>query len=95
MSETLSFSVTHLYDTRKAGITVDTVLRSGDHQVEVVTKVDTGASYCIFRRSYGEMLGLDIESGSPEIIGTATGRFVAYGHELTLWVLGIETVTTV
>lgn len=95
MPETLSFSVTHLYDTRKTGITVDAVLRSGDRQVEVISKVDTGASYCIFNRSFGEMLGLEIERGLPEIISTATGRFVAYGHELTLWVLGIETVATV
>jgi len=36
-----------------------------------------------------------IEAGTPIEIGTATGSFRAYGHELTLTVLGIETVSTV
>ena len=31
----------------------------------------------------------------PITIGTATGTFKAFGHELTLSVLGIETVSTV
>ena len=35
-----------------------------------------------------------IEAGTPIEIGTATGSFRAYGHELTLTVLGIETVST-
>jgi hypothetical protein len=40
-------------------------------------------------------LDIDIESGIAIIIGTATGTFKAFGHELRLSVLGIETVSTV
>lgn len=95
MAETLSFAVTHNYDTRKAGITVDVLLRLGGIEVEVVAKLDTGASFCIFRRIYGELLGLTIESGQPETLSTPTGSFLAYGHDVTLIVLGLEFQTTV
>lgn len=53
-------------------------------------KVDTGATYCIFQRLYGEHLGLDIERGHQQLIGTPTGSFVAYGHEVSLSVLEFE-----
>ncbi len=95
MAETLSFAVTHRYDTRKAGITLDVLLRFGDKDVEVVTKLDTGASFCIFRRIYGELLGLNIESGQPETFSTPTGSFLAFAHEITLIVLGLEFQSTV
>ena len=54
-----------------------------------------GSSYCIFERHYGETLDLEIESGTSVEIGTATGSFRAFGHELILTVLAIETVSTV
>ncbi len=95
MAETLGFAVTHNYDTRRAGITVDVLLRLGGKEVEVVAKLDTGASFCIFRRIYGELLGLAIESGQPETLSTPTGSFLAYGHDVTLIVLGLEFQTTV
>jgi predicted aspartyl protease len=90
MPEQVSFDITHFYDTRQPGITVDASLRLGERTVDVIAKVDTGATYYIFRRLYGELLGLNIESGVPENISTAMGSFRAYGHELTLIVLGLE-----
>lgn len=42
-----------------------------------------------------EVLGVDVESGDEIRISTATGYFTAFGHELTLSVLDIETVSTV
>lgn len=95
MAETLSFAVTHNYDTRKAGITIDVLLQAGEKEVEVVTKLDTGASFCIFRRIYGELLGLTIEDGRPETLSTPMGSFLAYGHDVTLNALGLEFQTTV
>jgi hypothetical protein len=95
MAETLSFAVAHNYDTRKVGITIDVVLRLGGKEVEVVAKLDTGASFCIFRRIYGELFGLTIESGQPETLSTPTGSFLAYGHDVTLIVLGLEFQTKV
>ena len=95
MAEQVSFSVVHSYDTRKAGITVDVLLRLGEKEIEVATKLDTGASFCIFQRIYGELLGLDIEQGQKETIGTPVGSFIAYGHEIGIAVLGIETSSMV
>lgn len=95
MTESLNFAVTHSYDTRKAGITMDVLLRLDGKDVEVVAKLDTGASFCIFRRIYGDLLGLQIESGRPETLSTPTGSFLAYGHDVKLIVLGLEFQTTV
>ena len=43
--------------------------------------VDTGATCCLFVRGFGEALRQQFR--------IATGRFLAYGHELTLSTLGI------
>jgi hypothetical protein len=52
--------------------------------------VDTGASFCIFQRNYAEELGIDVESGLRQVVGTPTGRFEAYGHTLKLVCLDWE-----
>lgn len=95
MAEHLSFSASHLYDTKKTGISVSVWLVFGNRKVEIEAKVDTGSSLCIFERVQGESLGLTIEDGSLVTISTTTGSFVAYGHEVELSVLGIETISTV
>ncbi len=95
MSDTLTFAKSHQYDTRKKGISLVVRLQSGAEIIEVEAKLDTGSSICIFKRAHGELLGFDIESGVPEQVGTVTGSFPAYGHEITHSVLGIETITTV
>ena len=95
MPEILEFDILHKYSLYKVGITVETIFKSGDLRVDVEAKIDTGSTYCIFERHHGEGLSLDIESGHLIEIGTATGSFRAFGHELTLTVLGIETVSTV
>lgn len=53
-------------------------------------KVDTGASLCIFARSLGEQLGLDVADGLRQVIGTVTGSFVVYLHEVDFSVGGLE-----
>ncbi|MBS1811666.1 MAG: hypothetical protein JST84_26125 [Acidobacteria bacterium] len=70
-------------------------LAFGNRKVEGEAKVDTGSSLCLFERVQGESLGLVIENGSPVTINTTTGNFVAYGHEVGLSVLGLETTATV
>ena len=95
MPEIIEFDIAHQYSLFEVGITVEVILQSGPLSVEFDAKIDTGSTYCIFARHHGEGLDLDIESGLPVIIGTATGTFKAFGHELTLSVLGIETVATV
>ncbi len=95
MSETIEFEITHEYSPHDIGIKIDLELRKGDVCVNEAASVDTGATYCIFKRFLGEGLNLEIETGIPVMIGTVTGSFRAFGHELTLRVLGIEVVSTV
>lgn len=60
-----AFRFHHPYsdDRRRRGITVPICLIRGDVVVEVVAKIDTGAEFCLFERSLGEYLGLEVESG--------------------------------
>ena len=86
----LEFRTSHDYDPGKSGINVPVTLRFGEVSVALNAKVDTGASYCIFQRLYGEHLGLDIERGHHQLLGTPTGSFVVYGHSVGLSVLEFE-----
>jgi len=95
MAYQLSFAILHNYDSRKIGITVPVWLKSGAKAVNIEAKLDTGSSLCVFRHGIGELLGLHIESGTRQEISTATGSFIAYGHEVLLHALGIEFTSTV
>jgi hypothetical protein len=95
MVEKPTFRKLYLYELAEAGIAVPVLLMSGDRQTEFKAKLDTGASGCIFARIYGEDLGLDIEKGTPQRVGTVTGSFLTYGHRVTLSVLGIAFDATV
>lgn len=85
----LLFSSLHEYDTRENGITVPVRLTVEKKMVDIAAKLDTGASFCIFRRVLGEILGLDIESGQKQAVRTVTGSFITYGHNVTLATLGL------
>ena len=91
MSEVLSFSESYDYDTLEIGITVPTKLFFGEKSVRLEAKVDTGAENCIFERTHAERLGINVESGDLVVFNTAAGNFAAYGHEVTLSVLNVET----
>ena len=95
MMHRLSFKTSYAYDSRAPDINVPVTLRSGALTWEAWAKLDPGSTFCIFQREIGEHLGFDIERGLPQWVGTATGRFLTYGHELTLLVLGLEIVATV
>lgn len=95
MSETVDFDISHNYNLFKSGIVVNAGLKFGDLDFEVEASIDTGSTYCVFSRFVGEELGLDVEAGIDIVIGTATGKFRAFGHEITLIVLGLEIVSTV
>jgi len=95
MTESIEFDVVREYSLFDVGITVDTNLRFADLDVDVSARLDTGASYCIFSRYLGEELGIEIESGIAVLIGTATGSFRVFGHQLTMTVCGLEFVSTV
>ncbi len=91
----IEFAAVHFYNTLKTGITLPVLLKHNSLEVDFEAKLDTGLSHCVFARAYGESLGLEIENGFPEMFGTAVGNFIAYGHEITINVLEIETVSTV
>jgi hypothetical protein len=91
----IEFSAFHEYNTLKTGITLPVLLKYNSLFVDFEAKFDTGSSHCVFARGYGENLDLEIEAGFLETFRTAAGNFVAFGHEITLSVLNIETVSTV
>ena len=95
MAEILEFDTVHEYSLFKIGIAVGATLQNGNFSVDIDSRIDTGSTYCVFERHYGTTLNLDVEIGIAVNIGTATGSFRAYGHELTLTVFGIENVPTV
>lgn len=90
MEYELRFEDLLLYNSGALGITVPVTIRLHQDFVRFDAKLDTGATYCIFERAHGEQLGLGIESGHPERIGTAMGSFLAYGHAVTLSVSGFD-----
>ena len=86
----LTFEKLIEYDAGNPGISLRVELRLGEDAVFTDAKIDTGSSVCIFERSIGEALGLDIESGRPETIRTVTGLFRVFAHEVTLITEGFE-----
>lgn len=90
VAHTFTFHTKNSYDTTKIGITVPVDLTDGTNMVQVDAKLDTGASFCIFERAYGEMLGLDVEDGTPAIVSTANSMFQAFEHSLTMTALGFQ-----
>ncbi len=90
MAHQLSFEQLTTYEPGKPGIAVEVELKLGELIVSCEAHIDTGASYCIFSRSIREQLGLDIETGVLQFIGTAVGPFKTYGHGVTLSALGYE-----
>ena len=91
----LRFSDRYSYDSRREGITVPVTLKTGSKRIELLAKIDTGASDCLFEHACGEMLDVRVEEGVRKTFATANSRFEAYGHEVSIEVLGIETTSTV
>ena len=95
MAREIYFEIEFDYNTLETGIVLPAELKVGEETSDVRAKLDTGAAFCIFERKHGERLGLDIESGIPLKMITATGPFDTFGHTINLSVLGIETESTV
>ena len=86
----LNFEKSTFYDSGRHGITVDVKIRLSNLIVTFEAKIDTGAEACIFARSLGEQIGLEIENGEQQRFDTVTGSFLTYGHSVTLTVAEIE-----
>ena len=90
MSFQLSFSRHHKYTDSGSGIPLKATLRFGGAEAICTAKVDPGAQYCLFSRETAEKLGIDVESGIRRNLGTLTGSFIAYSHDVTLTTLDVE-----
>lgn len=82
MTHQLTFA--SVYDYGTEAIIVPLELRLGDKTVRTDAYVDTGATFCVFKRELATALGIDVETGTPLRLSTVTGSFDAYGHMLTL-----------
>lgn len=80
-----AFHERYSYFNARTGIEVPVTLTTdGDRTVRLLAKVDTGVAFCIFQREYGDQLGIEVETGVRQIVGTANGSFETYGHSVTL-----------
>jgi hypothetical protein len=88
VSHQLTFTQLLNYDPGQPGITIDVTLQVYSGRVTCQAKVDTGSALCIFSRKVGEDLGVDVESGIRRLVGTVTGTFAIYLHEVNLSAAG-------
>ncbi|HXG65563.1 MAG TPA: hypothetical protein VNO70_10675 [Blastocatellia bacterium] len=91
----LNFSQRQKYDALESGVTVKTVLRHGDVEINCAAKIDTGSQVCLFEREIGEALGVEIEQGLRIELATLVGTLTAFGHGITLETLGFALYTFV
>jgi len=89
----LTFASAHDYGTD--AIIIPVMLRLGNAAARTDAYLDTGATFCVFKRSLAEPLGLEVETGEPLRLSTVTGSFDAYGHMLTLETFGYSFDVTV
>ncbi len=90
MAYQLNFEKLVTFDNDDEGIGLETEIRYSETSVKINAKIDTGATYSIFERHFGEELGLDIETGMRQRFGTATSSFYAYGFRVTIITAEIE-----
>ena len=86
----LDFEQLTFYNYGRRGITLDVKIQLSNLSINFEAKLDTGAEACIFARSLGERIGIEIENGEKQRFDTVTGSFLTYGHSVTLSVAEIE-----
>jgi len=89
----MTFASVHDYGTD--AIIIPVILRLANTATRTDAYLDTGARFCVFKRSLAEPLGLEVETGEPIRLSTVTGSFDAYGHTVTLETLGYSFDVTV
>lgn len=90
VSYELQFNREYFYGASDVGINVPIILMNGRERVQFDARLDTGSTFCVFRRGWAEALGINVESGTHERIGTVTGGFDAFGHTLKLETFGFK-----
>lgn len=75
---------------------IQVTLRYGSRAVDLRALIDSGAADCLFHKSIGEALGIDVESGKPKnYTGIARQSVVGYVHEIGLRVQGMSEWVTI
>ncbi|HEU4832992.1 MAG TPA: aspartyl protease family protein [Pyrinomonadaceae bacterium] len=93
MSHQLTFDSIYNYGTE--AIIVPVELEFADKLVRADAYIDTGATFCVFKRELAIALDINVESGTPLRFSTVTGGFDAYGHVVTVKTLGYSFDVTV
>jgi hypothetical protein len=93
VSHQLTFASVYNYGTEALVVPVE--LEFADKFVRTDAYIDTGASFCVFKRELATVLDIDVESGTPLRFSTVTGGFDAYGHIVTLKKFGYSFDITV
>jgi hypothetical protein len=91
----IAFTTVHAYGSEREGISVPVELKVGDNSVRLAARIDTGATFCIFRKELADVLGLDPATATVKRFRTANSSFEASGHEVEITVLGVTTFSTV
>jgi hypothetical protein len=86
----IRFQTQYNYSHEPLGITVPIELGYGRNSVRLSAKIDTRAEFCLFQRGFGEALGINVEAGERKELRTANSAFIAFGHEVSLRVLGFD-----
>lgn len=90
MSFQIDFEKKVTYESIKTGITIDAVLYYGGSEVICPAKVDTGSEFCLFARTFADILNIDLESGYRENFSTLGGGIIGYAHQIELETLGLR-----
>jgi len=90
MTFPIEFQKKENYQSLKTGITIEAVLRYGYLETFCLAKVDTGAEFCLFERTFADSLEIDVENGYRENFSTLGGGLSAYGHEIEIETLGLR-----
>lgn len=80
----LDFAEEFLYKDDAQGISLPVRLTYAGNVIDILAKVDTGATVCLFSYEDGIDLGIPVEQGIPLRLGGLTGSLEAFGHEVTL-----------
>jgi hypothetical protein len=86
----LSFPFLHPYSGQNAISIPVSLAASPSIYVDLLAKLDTGSTHCVFSKGYADLLNVDLYSGISQRIRTVTGAFQTYGHEVTLSVFDLE-----
>lgn len=97
MSYNLTFDKKIEYNNEEDSIAVETKIKYINQECSFTSKLDTGASLCIFKREVAEELEIEIEDTEivQRVRNASGGIFSVFGHFVTLEIGGYEFETLV